>query len=178
MLSRKKKFSRKKIERYLQKQKECESLSKNQEKHKKYLKKNNIAQKKQRNALKQTNITNGTNTIKFNFPALSRSIRKAKRSLPKNNEQKRFGIKSLFQETINCSPRKMRLISIWTNIRNIPRKKGRPSMLNDEIKEKLDIFLSDNTVLPYQATITKFLSVKMSMEKVFLSQKKKCLMNI
>ena len=39
----------------------------------------------------------------------------------------------------------MRLISTWTNIQNIPRKKGRPSMLNDEIKEKLDIFLSDNT---------------------------------
>ena len=34
----------------------------------------------------------------------------------------------------------MRLISNWTNIQNISRKKGRPSMLNGEIKEKLDIF--------------------------------------
>ena len=39
----------------------------------------------------------------------------------------------------------MRLISNWTNIQNVSRKKGRSSMLNNEIKEKLDIFLSDNT---------------------------------
>ena len=41
--------------------------------------------------------------------------------------------------------KKMRFISTWTNIQNISRKKGSPSKLNDEIKEKLDIFLSDNT---------------------------------
>ena len=51
---------------------------------------------KQRNTLKQTNNTNGTNTIKFDFPSLPRSIKKAKRSLSKNNEQKHFIIMSLF----------------------------------------------------------------------------------
>ena len=37
-----------------------------------------MAQRKWKNALKQTNITDVTNTIQFNFPSLSRSIKKAK----------------------------------------------------------------------------------------------------
>ena len=38
-----------------------------------------------------------------------------------------------YEETINFSPRKKRLMSTWTSIQNISWKKGRPSMLNDEI---------------------------------------------
>ena len=60
--------------------------------------------------------------------------------------------------------------SAWTNVQGISNKKGMPSVLNDEIKEKLDIFLSDNTnrfTLPGcndQIYIGKN-------EKVFLDQK-------
>ena len=125
-----------KLKDKLQKQTQHENLYKTPEKHKEYLKKKDMTQRKWRNALKQTNITNNTNTIKFNFHSLSRSIRKAKRSLPKNNEQKRFVIKPPFHETISCSPRKMRLISTWTDIQNISRKKGRLSMLKDKILKK------------------------------------------
>ena len=49
----------------------------------------------------------------------------------------------IFKETIQCSLRKARLISTWTGVPATSRK-GRPSILSDKLKCKLDEFLCDN----------------------------------
>ena len=51
----------------------------------------------------------------------------------------------LFSETMQCSPRRIRLISTWTGVPAISRK-GRSSVLSDELKCKLDEFLCDNNI--------------------------------
>ena len=81
------------------------------------------------------------------FPALSRSLKRAKSSLPKDRAQKRAAVKPLFEDTIPVTPRKSKLLSAWSNnyLPN-PKVKGRKAFLSDETKEKLDSFLSRNDV--------------------------------
>ena len=81
------------------------------------------------------------------FPALSRSLKRAKSSLPKDRAQKRAVVKALFEDTIPVTPRKSKLLSAWSNIYlPNPKVKGRKAFLSDETKEKLDSFLSRNDV--------------------------------
>ena len=49
--------------------------------------------------------------VEMAFPKLSRSIIKAKRNLPKDDIQRLAVVNSLFQEHINSTPRKKRLIT-------------------------------------------------------------------
>ena len=65
--------------------------------------------------------------------------------MPKDFDQKKVVITSLFKETIQCSPRKARLVSTWTGVPATSRK-ARPSILSDELKCKLDEFLCDNNI--------------------------------
>ena len=62
-----------------------------------------------------------------------------------------LGPYSLFQEQIDCSPRKKRLIFTWTNISMKQSKTGQPAIVSDVVKDKLDKFLYQNdrsTTLP------------------------------
>ena len=63
--------------------------------------------------------------------------------MQKDSDQKKVVITSLFQETIQCSPRKAGLISTQTGV-PATSKKGRPSILSNKLKCKLDEFLCDN----------------------------------
>ena len=82
------------------------------------------------------------------FPALSRSLKRAKSSLPKDRAQKRTVVKALFEGTIPVTPRKFKLLSTWSNIYLPMQKlKGKKAFLRDETKEKLDSFLSRNDVI-------------------------------
>ena len=81
------------------------------------------------------------------FPALSRSLKQAKSSLPKDRAQKQAVVKALFEDTIPETPRKSKLFSAWPNIYlPKPKVKGRKAFLSDETKEKLDLFLARNGV--------------------------------
>ena len=81
------------------------------------------------------------------FPALSRSLKRAKSSLPKDRAQKWAVVKALFEDTIPVTPRKSKLLSAWSNIYlPKPKVKGRKAFLSDETKEKLDSFLSRNDI--------------------------------
>ena len=83
----------------------------------------------------------------MNFPALSRSLKQAKSSLPKDRSQKRAVVKAMFEDTIPVIPRKSKLPSSWSNIYlPKPKVKGRKTFLSDETKEKLDSFLSGNDI--------------------------------
>ena len=50
------------------------------------------------------------------FPVFSRSLNKAKRSLPKEPVQKHVIAKALFEDSIQATPKKIRLLSAWSNI--------------------------------------------------------------
>ena len=86
--------------------------------------------------------------VNMKFPALSRSLKRAKSSLPKDRAQKRTVVKALFEGTIPVTPRKFKLLSTWSNIYLPMQKlKGKKAFLRDETKEKLDSFLSRNDVI-------------------------------
>ena len=75
--------------------------------------------------------------VNMKFPALSRSLKRAKSSLPKDRAQKRAVVKALFEDTIPVTPRKSKLLSAWSNIYlPKPKVKGRKAFLSDETKEK------------------------------------------
>ena len=81
------------------------------------------------------------------FPALSRSLKQAKCSLPKDRAQKRVVVKASFEDTIPVTPRKSKLLSAGSNIYlPKPKVKGRKAFLSDKTKEKLDSFLSRNDI--------------------------------
>ena len=91
------------------------------------------------------NIDEEPLVVNMKFPALSRSLKRAKSSLPKDRAQKRAVVKALFEDTIPVTPRKSKLLSAWSNIYlPKPKVKGRKAFLSDETKEKLDLFLSRN----------------------------------
>ena len=65
------------------------------------------------------------------FPALSRSLKRAESSLPKNRAQKRGVVKALFEDTIPVTPRKSKLLSVWSNIYlPKPKVKGRKAFFH------------------------------------------------
>ena len=73
--------------------------------------------------------------------------RKKKKLAPKDTVQKKAVVKALFEESIEASPRKLRLLSAWLNIYAPESKiKGRKVILDDNVKRKLDKFLSQNNI--------------------------------
>ena len=75
------------------------------------------------------------------------SINRKKRNLPKDTVQKKAVVKALFEESIEASPRKLRLLSAWLNVYAPESKiKGRKVILDDNVKRKLDKFLSQNNI--------------------------------
>ena len=81
------------------------------------------------------------------FPALSRSLKRAKSSLPKDRAQKRAVVKALFEDAIPVTPRKSKLLSAWSNMYlPRPKVKGRKAFLSDKTMDKLDSFLSRNDI--------------------------------
>ena len=84
-----------------------------------------------------SNIDEEPLIVSMKFPALSRSLKQAKSSLPKGQAQKRAVVKALFEDTIPITPRKSKLVSAWSNIYlPKPKVKGRKAFLNDGTKEK------------------------------------------
>ena len=103
-------------------------------------------ERRQKNAA-NNNIDEEPLVVNMKFPALSRSLKRAKSSLPKDRAQKRAVVKALFEDTIPVTPRKSKLPSAWSNIYlPKPKEKGRKAFLRDETKEKLDSFLSRNDI--------------------------------
>ena len=107
---------------------------------------------KRRKARRQKNAANNNIdeeplVVSMKFPALSRSLKQAKSSLPKERAQKRAAVKALFEDTIPVTARKSKLLSAWSNIYlPKPKAKGRKAFLSDETKGKLDSFLSRNDI--------------------------------
>ena len=103
-------------------------------------------ERRQKNAA-NNNIDEEPLVANMKFPALSRSQKRAKSSLPKDRAQKRAVVKALFKDTIPVTPRKSKLLSAWSNIYlPKPKVKGRKAFLSNETKEKLDSFLSRNDI--------------------------------
>ena len=86
------------------------------------------------------NIDEEPLVVNMKFPAISRSLKQSKSSLPNDRAQKRAVVKALFEVTIPVTPRKSKLLSAWSKV------KGRQAFLRDETKEKLDSFLSRNDI--------------------------------
>ena len=79
------------------------------------------------------NIDEEPLVVNMKFPALSRSLKQAKSSLPKDRAQKRAVVKALFEDTIPVTPRKSKLLSAWSHIYlPKPKVKGRKALLSDE----------------------------------------------
>ena len=63
--------------------------------------------------------------------------------MSKDTVQKKAVVKALFEESIPASPRKVRFLSVWSNIYAPESKiKSRKAIIDDNIKRKLDKFLS------------------------------------
>ena len=77
------------------------------------------------------NIDEEPLVVNMKFPALSRSLKRAKSSLPKDRAQKRGVVKALFEDTIPVTPRKSKLLSVWSNIYlPKPKVKGRKAFFH------------------------------------------------
>ena len=94
----------------------------------------------------QNNETSQTPLVKLNFSVLSRSVKRAKRSLPKDGNQRKVVVTTFFREDISCSPRKVYLILKWFNTVASASCGGRPPVFIKEVKKKLDDFLCRNTI--------------------------------
>ena len=107
---------------------------------------------KRRKERRQKNAANNNNDeeplfVNMKLPALSRSLKRAKSSLPKDKAQKRAVVKAYFESTNPVTPRKSKLLPVWSNIYlPKPKVKVRKAFLSDETKEKLDLFLSRNDI--------------------------------
>ena len=122
-----------------------ENLKKDSVMYKDYLKKQAANRKILRSKTK--NVDAGPVIVKMSFPAFSRSLNKVKKSLPREPLQKRVIAKALFEDSIQATPRKIKLLSAWSNIHQKTRKlKGRPAILTEDIKEKIDAFLCRNDI--------------------------------
>ena len=82
-------------------------------------------ERRQKNAA-NNNIDEEPLVANMKFPALSRSLKQAKCSLPKDRAQKRVVVKASFEDTIPVTPRKSKLLSAGSNIYlPKPKVKGR-----------------------------------------------------
>ena len=89
--------------------------------------------RKEKENAANNNIDEEPLVFNMKFPALSRSLKQAKSSLPKDRAQKRAVVKALFEDTIPVTPRKSKLLSAWSNIYlPKPKVKGRKALLSDE----------------------------------------------
>ena len=103
-------------------------------------------ERRQKNAA-NNNIDEEPLFVNMKLPALSRSLKRAKSSLPKDKAQKRAVVKAYFESTNPVTPRKSKLLPVWSNIYlPKPKVKVRKAFLSDETKEKLDLFLSRNDI--------------------------------
>ena len=68
-----------------------------------------IKERRQKNTA-NNNIDEEPLVVSMNFPALSRSLKRAKSSLPKDRAQKRAVVKAMFEDTIPVIPRKFKLL--------------------------------------------------------------------
>ena len=116
-------------------------------KYKSYLKQQATNRRILRNKKKNDQGTSADNNpsgpafVKMSFPSLSRSLNKAKKSLPKEPTQRRVIAKALFEDSIHATPKKIRLLSAWSNVQQKTRQIGHPSITTETIQEKLDAFL-------------------------------------
>ena len=69
-----------------------------------------IKERRQKNTA-NNNIDEEPLVVSMNFPALFRSLKRAKSSLPKDRSQKRAVVKAMFEDTIPVIPRKSKLLS-------------------------------------------------------------------
>ena len=134
-----------KLKDKLRKQAARQKIYDDPETHERFLGNKNKVQREYRKRKIEDKAKNNVVPVKFDFPHLSRSLKKVKRSLPRDESQKKMVINTLFKENIACSPRKMRLISTWTNIQN-KVKSGRPSIIDEGLRIKLDEFLCGNSI--------------------------------
>ena len=66
-----------------------------------------------------------------------------KKKLEQRHCPKKAVVKALFEESIPASPRKVRFLSVWSNIYAPESKiKSRKAIIDDNIKRKRDKFLS------------------------------------
>ena len=148
MLQRKKSgrtWGRDADERPKKKDEQRKQLKQDPVKYKEYLKNQAEARKVARRASNETALNTTPLTVQMSFPSLLHSLKRVKRSLPQKQEQKTAVVRALMEDAIQATPRKKRIISRWLNIRSSQhRRSGRPPVLTDEIKEKLDGFLCRN----------------------------------
>ena len=78
------------------------------------------------------------------FAALSEVYIKSEKAYQRK-QLKRRSCKALFEEAINATPRKVRLISQWSNIKQ-KCTGGRPLIMTPDIIDKLDSFLCRNDI--------------------------------
>ena len=69
-----------------------------------------IKERRQKNTA-NNNIDEEPLVVSMNFPALFRSLKRAKSSLPKDRSQKRAVVKAMFEDNIPVIPRKSKLLS-------------------------------------------------------------------
>lgn len=77
--------------------------------------------------------------------ALSRSLKKLKKNLPRTKTQQRVVAKALFEDTITLTPKKKKLLSNWARV-TVNAPQGRPNILNDEKKNLIEQFLCRNDI--------------------------------
>ena len=124
-----------------------ESSKKDSVKYKNYLKQHTANGKILRSkTTKETPVVNTDcpTIVKMAFPAFSRSLNKAKKSLPKEPVQKRVIEKDLFEDSIQATPKKILFLSAWlTYMNKITKRQNirRPVILTEDVREKLDSFL-------------------------------------
>ena len=94
--------------------------------HKEKVKQELIIKERRQKNTANNNIDEEPLVVSMNFPALSRSLKRAKSSLPKDRAQKRAFVKALLEGTIPVTPRKSKLLSAWSNMYvPKPKVKGR-----------------------------------------------------
>ena len=104
--------------------------------------KDESAKRKQRRQAKQKEPVEPM-FVNKQFSSMAQSINWEKRNLSKDTVQKKAVVKALFEESIPASPRKVRFLSVWLNIYAPESKiKSRKAIIDDNIKRKLDKFLS------------------------------------
>ena len=78
--------------------------------HKEKVKQELIIKERRQKNTANNNIDEEPLVVSMNFPALSRSLKRAKSSLPKDRAQKRAVVKAMFEDTIPVIPRKFKLL--------------------------------------------------------------------
>ena len=120
--------------------------------------KDESAKRKQRREAKQKEPVEPM-FVNKQFSSMAQSINWEKRNLSKDTVQKKAVVKALFEESIPASPRKVRFLSVWSNIYAPESKiKSRKAIIDDNIKRKLDKFcLKLISVSPFLDETIKFI---------------------